>query len=215
MTTDTDAQTLSPELLAEIPVFENFLHKIGFKRNEGAIYGLLVLSDRPLSSEEIEKTLELSQSAVSLALKKLTHYGAIETREIRGDYDRRVKTHTAKVDSLAIVSSVFRKREQEMIEDFKKMAKRVLRQHGGPADGQRAQRLRSIISTCHIAETVMNFVIGLAGIGHGPLYEEVVNNLPKALQMLTAATKGTENISKQATILTKTLKENFLWRAPK
>ncbi|MEC7278396.1 MAG: helix-turn-helix domain-containing protein [Bdellovibrionota bacterium] len=202
------------ELLDEIPVFENFLHQIGFKRNEGAIYGLLVLSATPLTSEEIEKTLHLSQSAVSLALKKLTHYGAIETRESR-DKEKRVKEHTAKTDSLTIVSSVFRKREQETIEEFKRMAERALKKTGDSENTPRAKRLHSIISTCNIAETVMNFVIGLATIGNGPLYEEVVANLPKALQMLTVATKGTEQVTKHASLLTKTLKENILWRAQK
>ena len=107
---------ISEECLQEIPAFETFLYKVGFKRNEGAIFGLLVLSDRPLASEQIEEVLGLSQSAVSLALKKLSHYGAVETFENRVS-EKRVKLHTVKEDSLSIVASLFRKREQETIED--------------------------------------------------------------------------------------------------
>lgn len=209
---------LSEELMQEIPVFENFLHKIGFKRNEGAIYGLLVLSERPLSSEEIEKALGLSQSAVSQGLKKLALYGAVETRESR-DPLKRVKEHLAKEDSLAIVSSVFRKREQETIEEFKKMATRLLAKDPQEKCEVRNRRLRSIVSTCEIAESVMNFVISLAGIGHGQFYEDVVANLPKMLELLTQGTDGLKDSAKGITdliarrggqFLQKTLKDNIL-----
>jgi len=66
---------MGDDLLTEISCFESFLNNIGFKRIDGAIYGLLVLSETPLTSDEIEKTLSLSQSAISLSLKTLTHFG--------------------------------------------------------------------------------------------------------------------------------------------
>lgn len=200
---------ISPHLMEEIPVFENFLHKIGFKRNEGAIYGLLVLSEKPLSSEDIERTLGLSQSAVSQGLKKLALYGAVETRESR-DPEKRVKEHFAKEDSLAIVSSVFRKREQETIEEFKRMAQRVLATDPKDNHHKRNRRLQSIVSTCEIAESVMNFVISLAGIGQGALYDEVVNNLPKVLSMLTQGANGLKGSALGVTgALTETLTKKF------
>jgi DNA-binding transcriptional regulator GbsR (MarR family) len=218
--TSEGAEIIEQHLLDEIPVFENFLHNIGFKRNEGAIYGLLVLSEKPLSSEEIEKTLNLSQSAVSQALKKLTHFGAVETRESR-ESGKRVKEHFAKEDSLAIVSTVFRKREQETIEEFKKMASRLLEREGqkNNPSNPRIRRLQSILSTCEIAESVIHFVMSLTHMGKGPLYDEVVQNLPKALQLIT---QGTENVSGMAQtmatqlakkgpeLLAKKLKTNFL-----
>jgi DNA-binding transcriptional regulator GbsR (MarR family) len=208
---------LSDELLREIPVFENFLHKIGFKRNEGAIYGLLVLSEKPLSSEEIEQTLNLSQSAVSQALKKLAHFGAIETRESRLS-DKKVKEHFAKEDSLSVVASVFRKREQENIEEFKKMAERI---YSASTDQNpvRKSRLKSIILTCDMAESVMNFVIGLVGKNNAPLYEEVVTVLPKILNTITNQGEGlslkashlTGSLTKKgSTILQKKLKEGLI-----
>lgn len=202
-----DTEIIKSEFLEEIPVFENFLHSIGFKRNEGAIYGLLVLAEKPLTSEEIEKTLNLSQSAVSQGLKKLTLFGAIETRESR-ESGKRVKEHLAKEDSLAIVSTVFRKREQEVIIEFKKMANRCLKQEnlGDLETHPRVRRLKSILSTCEIAESVMNFVISLAHMDRGPIYDEVVQNLPRALQFLS---HGTENVSGLATSMAKKLTSNL------
>lgn len=174
------------ELLAEIPAFEDFLHDIGFKRNEGAIFGLLVLSAGPMSSEEIEQTLNLSQSAVSQGLKKLSLYGAIETRESRSqESSKRIKYHQAKEDSLSIVATLFRKREQETIEKFKKMAQRVQGQLESDThqDNEIVQtRMKSIISTCELAESVIHFVMGVASQADNPLYQELTHQLPKLLE---------------------------------
>jgi len=174
---------IEPSLLEEIPSFEDFLHDIGFKRNEGAIFGLLVLSEGPLSSEEIESCLNLSQSAVSQGLKKLSLYGAIETRESRSsESSKRIKLHQAKEDSLSIVATLFRKREQETIEKFKKMAQRV--QNISTLDRKSVvrSRMKSIISTCELAESVIHFVLGVSAHADNPLYQELTGQLPKLLE---------------------------------
>ena len=175
--------SLNEELIEEIPAFEDFLYDIGFKRNEGAIFGLLVLSEGPLSSEEIEASLNLSQSAVSQGLKKLSLYGAIETRESRSsETSKRIKLHQAKEDSLSIVASLFRKREQETIEKFKKMAQRVQLKKAGQKDSVVLGRMKSIISTCELAESVIHFVLGAASQADNPLYQELTHQLPKLLE---------------------------------
>jgi DNA-binding transcriptional regulator GbsR (MarR family) len=191
------------QVLDEIPAFETFLHKMGFKRIEGAIYGLLVLSENPLSSEEIEKILNLSQSAVSLALKSLAHYGAVETRDCR---EKRLKTHTAKNDSLSIVATIFKKREQETIEEFKQLTIQFLEQ-SETHQNARIHKLKSIISTCETSEAVMNFVITLSQKRHQPYYRDVVNKLPKVLDFVLSSSlplsQGAEDLKKG---LTKKLK---------
>ncbi|MBT3584450.1 MAG: ArsR family transcriptional regulator [Halobacteriovoraceae bacterium] len=194
---------IEKELLEEIHIFEVFLNKIGFKRIEGAIYGLLVLAKRPLNSEEIEKTLGLSQSAVSQSIKVLNHYGAIESKS--DATQPRLKFHSAKEDSLSIVSTVFRKREQEIIEEFRKMAQRVLR-NSSPANLERVSRLKSIISTCEIAESVMNFVLNVSKLELPSDYSAVVRRLPKALDFLSASTLAAKEPLAQ---MTNNLKSNI------
>lgn len=189
---------LTKELMEEIVVFENFLDKIGFKRIDGSVFGLLVLSSRPLSSEEIERTLGLSQSAVSLSLKSLTHFGAVETRDAR---HKRLKVHTAKENSLAIVASVFRKREQESILEFKEMAKRAiskvqLEKDESPA---RLSRLESILATCKLAEEVIAFVMNLAKIENQEIYRQVINRVPKTLNMALKAAIPIGNATEKMT----------------
>lgn len=181
------------ELLKELPSFEVFFGRIGFKRIDGSVYGLLVLAKKPLTSEEIESTLNLSQSAVSLSLKTLAQIGAVESREDRDNRDTKAKLHAAREDSLAIVASVFRKREEEMVADFKRMAQRVLDKSEGVENTQRRRRMQSIISTCEIAESVMNFVITIAhnksSTDQDAHYEALVKRIPKAIDLL-ATTAG-------------------------
>jgi DNA-binding transcriptional regulator GbsR (MarR family) len=197
---------VEPEILSELPSFENFFNRIGFKRIDGSVFGLLVLTKKPLTSEEIEQALNLSQSAVSLSLKTLTHFGAIETSGDRDNPGAKARLHSAKEDSLAIVASVFRKREEEIIIDFKRMAQRVLEKSEGPDFIIRKKRMQSIITTCEIAESVMNFVITLAhnksSAEHGAHYENLVKRLPKALDLLSSTTAPLAE-------LTMALKENF------
>ncbi|MBC7538172.1 MAG: ArsR family transcriptional regulator [Bacteriovorax sp.] len=206
---------IEPQILAELPHFEMFFNRIGFKRIDGSVFGLLVLAQKPLTSEEIEEALKLSQSAVSLSLKTLAHFGAIETKDLRENSKAHV--HTAKEDSLNIVASLFRKREEEYIVDFKLMSQRVLDKSNGPDNIARKKRMQSIISTCEIAESVMNFVITIAQNKsrenhdqYAAQYEAIVKRLPKALDLIasTAGPLADMTISLKETITT-TLKNNF------
>lgn len=167
--------------------FESFLNKVGFKRIDGAIYGLLVLSQQPLSQEQIEAELSLSQSAISQSLKTLTHYGAIEINDSREHNSKRVKLYHAKVDSLSIVASIFRKREQEAVLEFKYMAQELLNENQA-SDLLVSKRLQSIIATCEVAESVMEFVMKLANHHVGTEYTKVLKKLPGALDLLLKTT---------------------------
>jgi DNA-binding transcriptional regulator GbsR (MarR family) len=183
---------IEPEILAELPHFEMFFSRIGFKRIDGSVFGLLVLAQKPLTSEEIEEALKLSQSAVSLSLKTLTHFGAIDTRDLREN--SKAKVHCAREDSLNIVASVFRKREEEYIVDFKRMAQRVLDKSDSAENTARKKRMQSIISTCEIAESVMNFVITVAQNksresheNYAAQYDAIIKRLPKALDLIASS----------------------------
>lgn len=212
-------EIVEPDILKELPHFETFFGRIGFKRIDGSVFGLLVLAQKPLTSEEIEQALNLSQSAVSLSLKTLAHFGAIETRDQRDS--SKAKVHTAKEDSLNIVASVFRKREEEYIVDFKNMAQRVMDKSEGSENIARKKRMQSIISTCEIAESVMNFVITIAHNKsreshehYAAQYEAMVKRLPKALDLIaTTAGPLTDMTLSLKDNLTNAFKNNFKGRA--
>jgi DNA-binding transcriptional regulator GbsR (MarR family) len=150
---------LEPELAAQLPQFELFFKTIGFKRVHGRIWGLLVLGGRALTAKEISESLHLSQGATSTALNELTEWGAI-TSEF--DHERRCHLHAPVSNTLAIAATVIRRREQVVFQQFKVASQRMLafvREQHGDKD-PRVMTLRSIISTCEIAEAVMGLVVG-------------------------------------------------------
>lgn len=150
---------LEPQLAAQLPQFELFFKTVGFKRVHGRIWGLLVLSGRALTAKEISEGLHLSQGATSTALHELTEWGAI-TSEF--DSERRCQIHAPVSNTLSIAATVIRRREQVVFQQFKVASQRMLafvqEQHG--EKDPRVMTLRSIISTCEIAEAVMSLVVG-------------------------------------------------------
>ena len=186
--------------LSHLPIFETFLKRMGFKRIEGSVYGLLVLSEEPLSSEQIETTLGLSQSAVSQALKTLSHFGAIENKD--GD-TKRLKLHIARENTLSTVATIFRKREGEAISEFKHMIEKI---YQNESNLKVKAKLQVIIATCDMAESVMKFVSELAFIGKDN-YIAISKKLPLALNVLTQSQKSAQYITGE---LTTNLKEKFI-----
>jgi len=175
---------LENPIYQNISDFEVFLQVIGFKRIEGTIFGFLALTNEPVTSEEICSVLGLSQGTVSQALRGLAHWGAVETR-----YETAVgaQTHRANLNSLQVVSTIFRKREQGAMAGFKDSVKRSLataQAEGDTDDSPRIQRLQSIVSTCEVAETIMSFVINVARVASQPRYEKILKALPKTLDLL-------------------------------
>ena len=149
---------LDEQLAAQLPTFEQFFKTFGFKRVHGRIWGLLVLVGRPLSAREIQVALSLSQGATSQAIHELQEWGAITTEF---DSQRRCQIHAPVSNTLAIVATVIRRREQVAFQQFKLTAARTLTyvaERYGEKD-PRVLTLRSIISTCEIAEAVISLVV--------------------------------------------------------
>jgi DNA-binding transcriptional regulator GbsR (MarR family) len=148
-----------PELLAELPTFEQFFKTFGFKRMQGRVWGLLVLSSRPLSCREICDTLEISQGAASTTLTELTEWGAIQSTF---DSARRCHLHSPVGNALQIAATILRRREQVAFQSFRQTIGRALeiitRKHGDR--DPRVLTLRSIISACDIADAMMKLLVG-------------------------------------------------------
>ena len=161
---DTEEQTSALEpidepLLAELPSFEAFFKAFGFKRVHGRVWGLLVLSGRPLTSRDICGQLGMSQGAASTTLNELQEWGAVSSTF---DSGRRSNVHSPVGNALSIVATVFRRREQVVFQQFRKTAVRSLEyitKNHGERD-PRVVTLRSILATCDIAEAIMQLVFG-------------------------------------------------------
>lgn len=155
--TTTALEPIDAPLLAELPTFELFFKTFGFKRIHGRVWGLMVLAGHPLSSKEICDQLGMSQGAASATLNELAEWGAVSSSF---DSGRRCNLHAPVGNALSIVATVFRRREQVVFQQFRQMAERsldyVTRNHG--ERDPRVLTLRSILTTCSIAEALMQLV---------------------------------------------------------
>ena len=61
-----------------IEMFINFFRLLGLPKSVGEIYGLLFVSPRPLTMEELMKRLDISLGAASQGLKALRSAGAVK-----------------------------------------------------------------------------------------------------------------------------------------
>ena len=148
---------LDEALAAELPAFEQFFKTFGFKRVHGRVWGLLVLAGQPLSSREIGDALSLSQGATSTCLSELTEWGAIQSEF---DAARRCHLHAPVGNTLSIVATVFRRREQVVIGRFKHSV-RSMQGYVSDRYGEKDPRvltLRSILSSLEIADAVLQLV---------------------------------------------------------
>jgi DNA-binding transcriptional regulator GbsR (MarR family) len=177
-----DAPALEEALRAELPTFELFFKTFGFKRIHGRVWGLLVLSGRPLSMREVASELSLSQGSASTTMNELAEWGAISSEF---SSERRCHLHSPVGNALSIVATVFRRREQVVLQQFKQTAARAL-EYIGKRHGKRDPRvltLRSIVATCDIAEALMTLVLNAVTSALGDPESILVRTLNTAFKV--------------------------------
>lgn len=156
-TRDSAFEGIDERLQEQLPTFELFFKTFGFKPIHGRVWGLLVLAGEPLSSKEISQSLEISQGSTSTCLNELAEWGAIRSSF---DPSRRCNVHSPIGNTLSIVATVFRRREQVVLGKLRTSVQGTLGyvvERYGEKD-PRVLTLRSILSSCDIAEAVMQLV---------------------------------------------------------
>jgi DNA-binding transcriptional regulator GbsR (MarR family) len=206
---------LSEDLQKEIIHFENFFHKMGLKRIDGLIFGVLYLSPSPMTSEDIQQCTNLSQGAVSLGLKNLLQMNSIglyDERmnnnlkyELRQEW-KKMKRYSPKENALAIVASVFRKREEECIGELKSMGERVKKKldsanlnhgsthysfqsfdsgnSGSMSKDVRISRLQSLLEACDMAQATIDFVKEISKNQNNEEIKNIQRLYPRMLKLI-------------------------------
>ena len=98
---------LSELEIEAIDMFINFLRMIGLQKSIGEIYGLLFVSAKPLSMDDIMNRLDISLGAASQGLKLLRGLGAVKAVYSPGDR----RDHFAADLELSKFATVFIKEE--------------------------------------------------------------------------------------------------------
>ncbi|MEE9312772.1 MAG: hypothetical protein V3V10_10230 [Planctomycetota bacterium] len=147
------------EVLREhLGTFETFFSAMGFKSRLGRVWGLLALSGHAMCAADIATDLDMSSGSVSEALNELRGWGAVTSEHSR---EHNGKVHSAVSDTLKIVTTVLRRREQVAVQNFKENARSALthvtQKYG--KDDARSKTLQSIVTTSEIAESTIQFFV--------------------------------------------------------
>jgi len=109
MSTDNpDAETalaFAQDELAD--VFGNIAAFWGFTKTQGRIYGLLFLSEHPMSHGDIQRRLGISAGSTSMTLSSLVQWGVLRREE---------RLYVAETDMWKVITGVFRRRERDQID---------------------------------------------------------------------------------------------------
>jgi DNA-binding transcriptional regulator GbsR (MarR family) len=82
----------------------------GFSRIMGQLYGLLYLSSKPLTLDDMSESLSISKGNVSINIRALERWNMVKTVWIKGD---RKDYYEAETDFWKIIKGVLREREKK------------------------------------------------------------------------------------------------------
>ena len=105
-----------------VNVFVDGVRVLGLPRSIGEIYGLLFISQEPLSLDDLVRRLNISKGSVSQGLRALKSLGAI--REATGITDRRAHFEPA-VELKRLVGGFIREQVRPHLDSGKSKVKRL------------------------------------------------------------------------------------------
>ncbi|RKH34424.1 MarR family transcriptional regulator [Corallococcus praedator] len=107
-----DNARLAPWESIAVEAVGNVIEFWGFKRNQGRVWALLYLRGEPLTAGEIERELDLSKGGVSMLLRDLERWGAVQRVRVPQDT---VWRYSAETDLVRMVTHVVEEREAAFV----------------------------------------------------------------------------------------------------
>lgn len=135
-----------------VELVERIMERWGYDRTGGKIYGILLLSNKPLTISELSKITGLSRSSVSVALSKLTReYLVTYTKEKKTKYFYAVPAFLEK----------FLKQPKEILEREIKPLKEIVVKLAEKSNEEEKARFEAILSDLLTLECVLKKIIEL------------------------------------------------------
>jgi DNA-binding transcriptional regulator GbsR (MarR family) len=153
------APPVPPELTDLSERIGRFIEQWGFKRVHGRIWCHLYLADRPVEAAWIIRRLRISKALVSLSLRELLAYAAIERAE---DTPRSTRTYRANPALVGVIAGVLRARERPMLAGIQAAAARLAgrperEQQAAWVDPRRSARLNELAAlACALLDRLLD-----------------------------------------------------------
>jgi|GEM_PF-6938533 DNA-binding transcriptional regulator GbsR (MarR family) len=130
----------------------------GLKSVAGRIYGILLLSNRPLSLDEISERLEISKSNISINIRVLENLRIVHRAfPIGAEYENRRNYYQIETD-LQLVATQLTKRklvELERISAIVDQSITKFQSHQNSLEGQNGQDIEIIIERANLIHTFL------------------------------------------------------------
>ncbi len=111
-------ESLKKQLISDVDELSNkvgeFIRYWGFKNIHGKIWCHLFLSEHPLDATDLIARTGVSKALMSQSLSELLEYNVIEIE----DEGRKKKRYVTNQNILTVITSILRKREQNMLCDI-------------------------------------------------------------------------------------------------
>lgn len=141
------------------PIVESFVmhfgemgSRWGFNRTVGQIYALLVVSEEPLTANQLGENLNISRGNVSMGIKELQSWQLINTKHIPGDRKEYYFTQGSIWD---MAMKVFEERRKREVDPTLSLLRDVMLQTpGNDADKYAQEKLHEIHD---LLETITNW----------------------------------------------------------
>ena len=128
---------MTPMLESIVMHFGEMGSKWGFNRTVGQMYALLVVSEHPLSANEIAETLSISRGNVSMGIKELQSWRLVQQHHIPGD---RKDYFTALGNMWDMAQRVFEERRKREIDPTLSILRDTLMDQPANAEEEYAQQ---------------------------------------------------------------------------
>lgn len=128
---------MTPLIQACVLHFGEMGSRWGINRTVGQIYALLVLSETPLTADDIVEQLHFSRSNVSMGLKELQSWDLIRLKHIPGD---RKEYYSAPEDIWAIAKTLMEQRRKREIDPTLSTLRDLLLSEASTTEEQYAQK---------------------------------------------------------------------------
>jgi len=140
----------------------------GFSKVMGQLYGLLYLSSKPLTLDDMAKGLSVSKGNVSINVRALERWNMVKPVWVKGD---RKDYYEAETDFWKIVKGVIKEREQK---EFDQALSSVSERLQKATDLQRktrsqesaflVERLKSLEDFIHTMDKLVAAIVGLESL---------------------------------------------------
>ena len=127
---------MTPMIKAFVMHFGEMGSRWGFNRTVGQIYALLVVSNDPLTANDIGEALHVSRGNVSMGLKELNAWQLIETHHVPGD---RKEYYSSRGTIWDMANRVFEERRKREIDPTLTLLRDILLDSPSNDDEQYAQ----------------------------------------------------------------------------